>query len=76
MVRLWEHVVPALLTEKTLVMHDLMHQLIPDPVYCGEDSDVIVHMYTLLRTLSETITLVLADCLFVECMMQVLTLSR
>ena len=53
------------------MFHDLMHQLIPDPVYCGEESKLSVLVYTLLRTLSETVTLVLADCLFVECMLQV-----
>jgi hypothetical protein len=37
--------------EKVFTMHDLCHQLIPDPVYCGDDSRLVINVYTLLRTL-------------------------
>jgi hypothetical protein len=53
--------------ELVYFFHDILHQLIPDSVYTGESE---INLYSIVRTMSETITLVLADMLFVGSMLQ------
>lgn len=55
-------------------VHDIFHQLIYDPIYTGNDSSLeekewIINLYTVVRTMSECITLVMADMLFVHCIL-------
>ena len=53
--------------ELVYFFHDLMHNLIPDLVYTGESE---INLYSIVRTMSETITLCLADMIFVGSMLQ------
>lgn len=52
--------------EATFQAHDLAHFLLPDLLFTGEDSPLHRRLYIIYRMLSEAITLVFADMLFVE----------
>eukprot|EP00759_Apiculatamorpha_spiralis_P006333 PhF_6_TR13681/c0_g1_i4/m.22014 len=58
--------------ESAFAFHDLMHVLMPDSLLAGgvhEDSEWEQHVYAVTRTMSETITLGLTDCLYVMCLL-------
>jgi adenylate kinase len=52
--------------EITFMFHDLMHHTIPDLILSGEDSKLTRDTYIIHRMLSEAITIVLADMLFID----------
>ncbi|CAK9041960.1 unnamed protein product [Durusdinium trenchii] len=52
--------------EVTFQAHDLAHFLLPDLIFTGHDSPLGRRLYIIYRMLSEAITLVFADMLFVE----------
>lgn len=52
--------------EITFMFHDLMHHAIPDLILSGEDSKLTRDTYIVHRMLSEAITIVLADMLFID----------
>jgi len=56
--------------EITFMMHDIMHQALPDLVFTGipqgEDPGLWRNVYCVWRMLSEAFTIVLADMLFVD----------
>ena len=52
--------------EITFFVHDLCHFVQPDLIYSGEEHPLYEKVYIIHRMLSEAITLVLADMLFVE----------
>ena len=52
--------------ELTFMMHDFGHFLLPDLVFCGNVSPGLRRVYIVHRMISEAVTLVLADMLFVE----------
>ena len=52
--------------EATFMFHDMMHFLIPDLVFTGRGSKDERRVYIVYRMISEAVTLVLADMLFIE----------
>lgn len=56
--------------ESTYLFHDLMHQLIPDLVFDGVQGPIHRRVYIISRMMSEAISLVLADMLFVDVIRQ------
>lgn len=52
--------------EVTFMVHDFMHQLIPDPIYDGVDTVDHRRVYIAYRMMSEAMSLVLADMVFVR----------
>jgi len=52
--------------EATFQAHDLTHFLLPDLLFTGEHTSLNRRLYIIYRMLSEAITLVFADMLFVE----------
>ncbi len=52
--------------EITFMFHDLMHHVMPDLILSGEESPEIREAYIIHRMLSEAFTIVLADMLFVD----------
>ncbi|PCC71831.1 hypothetical protein SAMN02745121_03183 [Nannocystis exedens] len=54
------------LHEATFMMHDLGHFLMPDLVFTGTASALHRRVYVAYRMISEAVTLVLADMVFVE----------
>jgi hypothetical protein len=56
--------------EMTYMMHDFCHHIIPDLVFTGNHSSLIRKVYVASRLMSEIITLVLADMIFVDSLMR------
>lgn len=57
--------------EETIFMfHDLGHHLIPDLIFDGEDSPEMQNVYTAWRMMSEAMTLVLADMLYADTLVE------
>lgn len=56
--------------ELTFQMHDFSHQLMPDLVFDGIDTKLNKTVYIAYRLMSECITLVMADMIFVTTMVQ------
>lgn len=56
--------------EITFLVHDLCHFVLPDLIYSGEQETLHHKVYIIHRMLSEAISLVLADMLFVETLEQ------
>lgn len=56
--------------ELTFQMHDFGHQLIPDLVFDGIDTKLHKTVYIIYRLMSEAITLVMADMIFVTTMVE------
>ena len=56
--------------ELTFLVHDLCHFVLPDLIYSGEQHPLYDKVYIIHRMLSEAISLVLADMLFVETLEQ------
>lgn len=56
--------------EITFMFHDLMHFAMPDLVYTGQSDPLSRKIYIAYRMISEAITLVLADMLFVDTLAQ------
>lgn len=54
------------LHEVTFMFHDLMHHVIPDLIISGNQSQSEKEAYVIHRMLSESITIVLADMLFID----------
>lgn len=54
--------------ERTYLVHDLCHQLIPDLIFSGEHSPEGRRLYIIARMISEAVSLVLADMAYVECL--------
>lgn len=52
--------------EITFMFHDLMHHAMPDLILNGDDSKEVREAYIVHRMLSEAITIVLADMVFVD----------
>lgn len=52
--------------EATFMMHDFGHFLLPDLVFTGTISELHRRVYVAYRMISEAVTLVLADMVFVE----------
>jgi len=52
--------------EGTYMFHDIMHQLMPDLVFDGADSRDHKRVYIAYRMMSEAVSLVLADMVFVD----------
>lgn len=52
--------------ERTFLVHDLCHQLIPDLVFTGAHSPEGRKLYVIARMISEGVSLVMADMFFVE----------
>lgn len=52
--------------EATFMMHDLGHFLLPDLVFTGDQSPTLRRVYIAHRMISEAVTLVLADMVFVD----------
>ena len=52
--------------EVTFMFHDLMHHAMPDLILNGDDSSSVKETYIIHRMLSEAITIVLADMIFVD----------
>jgi inosine/xanthosine triphosphate pyrophosphatase family protein len=52
--------------ELTFTVHDFFHFLIPDLVFTGETDTLSKNVYIITRMLSEAITIVLADMIFIE----------
>jgi hypothetical protein len=52
--------------EGTYMFHDVMHQLMPDLVYDGADTDDHRRVYIAYRMMSEAVSLTLADMKFVD----------
>ncbi len=56
--------------EATYMFHDVMHQLMPDLVYDGVDSHDHKRVYIAYRMMSEGVSLVLADMLYVRALVE------
>jgi len=56
--------------ERTFTAHDLGHHLIPDLIFTGEDSPKNRKVYLASRMISEAVTLVLADMVYVDALEQ------
>ena len=52
--------------EVTFMFHDLMHHVMPDLILSGNDTKEIRDAYIIYRMLSEAITIVFADMIFVD----------
>lgn len=52
--------------EITFMFHDLMHFVMPDLIYGGQTDPLSRSVYIVYRMISEAVTLVLADMLFVD----------
>lgn len=52
--------------ETTFQIHDFFHQLLPDQIFTGKSSEKHKNVYVAARLMSEALTIVLADMLFVE----------
>ena len=52
--------------EITFFAHDLGHFVLPDLIYSGEDHPLYDRVYMIYRMLSEALTLVIADMLFID----------
>lgn len=52
--------------EATFMFHDMMHFLIPDLVFTGQGPKEERRVYIIYRMISEAVTLVLADMLFID----------
>lgn len=52
--------------EGTYMFHDLMHQIMPDLIFDGVDTPSHRHTYIAYRMMSEAVSLVLADMIFVH----------
>lgn len=52
--------------EATFMMHDLGHFLLPDLVFTGDGGPALRRVYIAHRMISEAVTLVLADMVFVD----------
>lgn len=56
--------------EITFMFHDLMHHVIPDLIMSGGDDEVHKQAYIIHRMMGEAITIVLADMLFVDTLVE------
>lgn len=54
--------------ETTYQFHDFCHQAVPDPLFSGLTDDEHRYVFTAARLMSEGLTIILADMLFVEAM--------
>jgi inosine/xanthosine triphosphate pyrophosphatase family protein len=52
--------------ELTFTVHDFFHFLIPDLIFTGKTDKLSKNVYIITRMLSEAITIVLADMVFIE----------
>lgn len=56
--------------EITFFVHDLCHFVLPDLIYTGTSTPLLDRVYIIYRMMSEALTLVIADMLFVDALAQ------